>query len=611
MSNRVYYIGPADTLEAALDRFRQHQGFIAADCETVSTTDKRIIGIGFATSPSEGIYFAGLQDNPDSQHYESPYFQEALTWVLDPRLKVWFNNSFDLEVLDLLDPTIPWDKHNWGDLSIACRIQAMHNSLDMNAGEYLGVPHTTIQDILPKGKNMLSLGFQDVAEKCIHDCMVTWWLASLMDFPRWHEGREEGYTWYDRIERPMDVTSGMIRAYQTDRQLIPLLRKMGKTGLRLNTPYLREQYTKLAKEKFFYQDICQRDFGFNPGSNQQTGLTLAMRENFLPWTKGGKYKTLAVDGDTLSGLDDPLAYIVLEYRKRADRLSDVIEPLLGKPPGEKGKKVLYKDWVALDRFTTHFKLDLATSRLSSYGRNIQNITPELREMFIADNGTYTWYDANQIEYRIFGQLSQEPNIINAYRDGINVHELSMKAVWPGQERYLCCGRPKCLGGHTPSENPLYTAAKTGNYSVIYFVEAATLSKTLKRPISFCEEFIRGWRTLNPQAVKWMEWAAEEGLNKGWVPTLEGRRCRLPDPLQQGEEHTAKCGVNYRIQGSAAWPIKVALLKFDKDGYDQRVQLHDEVVCDGDYYEELVHSGYELDLGELTVPIEVKQGPVWV
>lgn len=606
-SNGVAYIGPAQTLDEALIRLHAHIGFMGTDTETVSTSDRRAIGIGFAISPVEAFYFTAFKDDPQSQHSISPYISHAISTQADDRVKVWFNASFDLNVLDEGDdPFLPniGDLPSWQDVSIACRIQALPNSLEECAGEVFAEVHQTIREILPKGKSMLSLQMRDVAWKCMHDCMMTWRLWDTMDMGRWFEG-EHGYVWHDLFGVAHDVTPEMIRAYHTDRQLIPILRRMGKKGLALNEGFLREHYTELAARKFHYRDLCLQNYGFQPGSGQAVGLALAKRGNFLPWTKKGQYKQYKTDEDTLLNTGDPVAFMVVEYKKAQTQLSNVLEPLLGKPPGEKGKKVPYADWVPMERFTTHFKLDLATSRLSSFDRNLQNITPSMREMFDPDSGSFTYWDANQIEYRIFGHLTQEPSILDAYRLGQNVHIITMQTVWPGQHRWLCCGYdgPKCTCKET-KENPLYTDAKSGNYAILYGVMVDTLMRVLKRPREFCQRFIDGWKYLNPVAVKQMELMKEDGLEHGWVPTLEGRRCRLPDPAQQGPEHTANCAINYRIQGTSAWPIKLALIDGDKAGYDQRSQLHDEVLIDGGCD---LPDDYKLECAGVDLPVEFKRG----
>lgn len=107
--------------------------------------------------------------------------------------------------------------------------------------------------------------------------------------------------------------------------------------------------------------------------------------------------------------------------------------------------------------------------------------------------------------------------------------------------------------------------------------------------------------------------------RGWVPTLEGRRLRIPDVMQYGAEegairkgieHAKTCCINYRVQGSASWPIKQAMLIMDEQGFDQRVQLHDEVVNDGDHPNEFPKDEFAYLMGGVYVPWEVKSGVKW-
>ena len=253
MSN-FSYIGPATTLEEALDRLRNHRGFLALDTETVNTKDKRILGLGFAASATESWYFPMFEGENAQGHGVTPYAQVAMQVLNNPWTKVWFNAYFDLEVLETLQPDI--DTINWHDVSIMCRVQAMHNSLEMNAGEYLGINHQTISDILPKGQNMLSLPMPTVANKCMHDCMVTWMLWDMVQGDRWLEVDPVPFTWKTPVlGTQFDVTTDMIKAYRLDRKLIPLLRRIGSKGLALDYEFLRESYLRLTEEKRIYEGV--------------------------------------------------------------------------------------------------------------------------------------------------------------------------------------------------------------------------------------------------------------------------------------------------------------------------------------------------------------------
>lgn len=618
---RMWYVGPATTEAEALDRLNSHKGFIACDTETVSLTDRRVIGIGMAIGPTEAFYWPAFTDDEDSCHYISPVAGWCYYTLMDRRTKVWFNAPFDLGTMEKRIPSI--DKMNWQDVSIMCRVQALPNSLEENAGLLFGIDHQTIQQILPKGQTMLDLDFAKVADKCVHDCMVTWMLYDAMSGDDWLTGTDP-FIWSTEVSRTFgksyDVTGDMKKAYRLDRELIPILRLMQKSGMRLDQSVLEGHYRRLAGEKQRYESYCRQRFGFNPGSNQQVGLVLSDRGNILPWTRSGGYKQYKVDNDTLTELTDPLAHWILQYRTRADQLSDVVEPLMGKPAGD--KRTPWRDWVRPERTYTEFRIDLSTSRLASSNRNWQNVTPALRDVLAADDevsSEFYWWDANQIEYRIFGEISGEENINRAYREGLNNHIITMQAVWAGSRRYLCCAKDKCTCGEQ-KENPLYTEGKTGNYTVMYDASAPTLRLVFKgRTLEFCQEFIDGWHRLNPTASAWQQWAGDDALEHGYVTTLEGRRCRIPDPMQyvtegdpyelkKGIAHARTCGINYRVQGTAAWPVKEAVIRYHKAGFDQRLQVHDEVLNDGWF--EVPEQERFLEFAGMKVPIEIKHGRKW-
>jgi DNA polymerase-1 len=214
--------------------------------------------------------------------------------------------------------------------------------------------------------------------------------------------------------------------------------------------------------------------------------------------------------------------------------------------------------------------------------------------------------------RIFAELSQDPLLIEAYRNNESIHMQTMRILFPGQPRYLCCNKDKCTCGEN-NENPVYTDAKTFNFAMIYMALAKALARQTRRTVQQCEALRSSWLEAHPIGHDWMLWAGEDGLEHGWVPTLEGRRVRIPDPVEQGEHHAFTCGINYRIQGSASWPIKVAMLRQEEKGYDQRLQVHDEVISDGVYEVEETDLadflGFQM-LPSVTTPIEVKQGPIW-
>lgn len=361
--------------------------------------------------------------------------------------------------------------------------------------------------------------------------------------------------------------------YQVDMKLVPILLRMGRRGIQLRSEVLEAWNVKLGEQVLFYEDICARE-GFDPSKPQQVGYTLAARHNILPFTKTGKQ--LKTDEKVLKKLNDPLAQVVLGYREVAKLKGTYIEPCLGK-----------------SRFYTNFRMDLATSRLASYDRNVQNIPPEVREIFAPDSGTWTWIDWSQIEMRIFAYLTQDPIMLDAYATGKDIHAITQEALWPGSD---------------PNNDSYRTRAKSFNFAMIYFAGVYTLSETFGLPTATCARYRASWLGRYHVAHQWMLQQIEEGRGLGWRETIFGRRLRLPDPLLTSQGHVDKCSVNYPVQGSAAGVVARGMLICDDLGYDFPVQLHDELLIDGDVDppESLAHI-----VPGLYLPFKIQKSPVWV
>ncbi len=359
--------------------------------------------------------------------------------------------------------------------------------------------------------------------------------------------------------------------YQVDMAMIPILLKMGQRGIALRQPVLEQWNKRLGEEILGYEDICSAE-GFDPGKNQQVGYVLAARGNILPFTK--THKQLKTDVKTLQKINDPLVQVILGHRKAVKLKGTYIVPSLGKP-----------------RFYTNFRQDLATSRLASYDRNVQNIPPAVREIFAPDSGIWTWMDWSQIEMRIFAHLTQDPVMVDAYATGKDIHAITQQALWPGSD---------------PLNESIRTRAKSFNFAMIYFASVYTLSDTFNLPRDVCSGYRNSWLNRYHVAHEWM--IAQIASNLPYAENMFGRRMKLPDPELTSEGHVGKCRINYPVQGTAAGVVSRAMILCEKLGYDFPVQLHDELLIDGDVDppEELAHI-----IPELYLPFKVQKSPVWV
>ncbi len=358
--------------------------------------------------------------------------------------------------------------------------------------------------------------------------------------------------------------------YQTDITLIPILLKMSRRGIALRQEAIEWWYHKLSQEILFYRDICS-DEGFDPSKNQQVGYVLASRGNVLPFTRNRKQ--LKTDKDTLLKLDDPLAQVVLKFRSVNKLRGTYIIPSRGK-----------------SRFYTNFKLDLSTGRLASYDRNIQNIPSVVREIFAPDTGIWTRMDWNQIEMRIFAHLSQDPVMLKAYEDGEDIHWITQSTLWPGSDR---------------NNKSIRVKAKTFNFAMIFNAKVYTLVKHTGLPEAICREYRNKWLGKYEGARRYM--LKQEALQVDYVETMFGQRLRLPSVEETSQGHVNTCKINYPTQGTAAGVIKRVMNYFDTLSFDQVIQVHDEILVDGDVDPP---EGLERIIPELYLPFTIYKSPVW-
>ena len=570
------YTGPStEPLDSLLSRLSQTQGPIAIDTETVSLKDRSCIGIGIAFNEQEALYFQVLPE-------PSQYLSLALQLVASPILKVYHNVLFDLYVLDSICTP---DALHIADTSTMAQMQALPAELAELSSRYLGWQIDAISDILPKGKNMLSLDFPIVARKCMNDCLAT--LRLYHKFGDW--GSSSGHTWsyepnYEWLVDPTEptsyhVTPEMKDCYRVDMRLVPLLLRMSKRGIALRPERVSYWHERLSQEALFYRDICDRE-GFNPSSPQQVGMTLAMRGNILPFTKSRKQ--LKADEEVLLACTDPLAATVLEYRWRSKFVGTYLEPSLNSA-----------------RFYTHFRMDVATGRLASFDRNIQNIPatkkrPEypIRDIFAPDTGTWTDADASELEMRIFAHATGDPTLLKTYREKGSIHTATQEALWPGSD---------------PQDKALRLRAKTFNFGgILYDANPKTIERNTGIPAAVCADYKARWYQRHPKTLPWMNEQKRLGLERGYQETLFGRRMRLPRLGDASVDHIEKCAINYLPQGTAADIIKRVMLR--TESLNQVAQIHDEILFDGDVE---LPNGLDQIHPELRTPLEVVKGPNWL
>ena len=172
----IAYIGPltlsVDTLPELLAKIDSPPSMVAIDTETISIKDRTCIGIGVAFSQTEAVYLEILPNR-------SPHISHLINILCNRQvLKVYHNALFDLDVLmsyiDILKWWPPIDTFNIGDTSIIARLLAMPATLEYLAYTILGMTIKPYREVVPVGHNSLDIPPEDMAHKCLDDCIATY-----------------------------------------------------------------------------------------------------------------------------------------------------------------------------------------------------------------------------------------------------------------------------------------------------------------------------------------------------------------------------------------------------------------------------------------------------
>jgi len=556
----TFYRGPLTdpSEEEILAIFDEEHDCISIDTETVgkSASDP---GIGIGVKYGQHCVYGTLY--PDI----SPVIGAILTKASNPRYKkIYHNSMFDIRTLeDFAEEEgfpIP-DYNNIEDTMILAQVNGRTGSLDANSLEFNGWENPyKISELLEavgkRGATMLDVPTQQTAIKCMIDAEMTM-------------GVYEGLQKITEL-RPRDC-------YEVDRQLIAVLLRVEKKGFFLDQYKLEAHSERLKRESMVYRDHAEQ-MGFEIGSNQQVGYVLASRGNMLPFTDNKRQ--LKTDADALEDLDDAVAHMVLAYRGTTKLLSTYVTP-----------------WLGQARAYTHFRIDLSTGRLASFDRNLQNVPPEIREIFLPDHGGFNWMDYSQIEMRVLAHVSQDKTLLLAFENGVSPHEITRQELWPSSTRYTS------TGGDTVE----YLRSKTFNFAMVYDAGINTLAKRTGVERGVAAALRKKWLMTYTGVGHFMQMQSNKDV--GYVTSEFGRKMVLPDPEIRHQSHVDKCKINYVIQGTAADIMKRSMLQVMKVPAppDLRLQVHDEMVVDGEYeFDDSLSRIHP----ELVTPFSASRGALW-
>jgi len=359
-----------------------------------------------------------------------------------------------------------------------------------------------------------------------------------------------------------------VHSLTLDKALEPILKKMEERGFLLDIPYLQKINRKVTKdlEKIAHNIYQKVGHEFNINSPQQLAYVL-FEELKLPTIK--KIKTgYSTDQAVLSELINyhPVVGLILNYREIFKIKSTYLDSL-PKLVDEK------------NRIHTHFTQDTSSGRLASRDPNLQNIPikgelgQKIRKAFIAPQGYLLLSaDYSQIELRIIASLSEDQNMIKAFKLDKDIHSQTAAEIFN-----------KKIDEVDTEERRI---AKTVNFGIIYGMGAHGLAQTLKISYEEADAYIQKYFSIYPGVLNYINKIKKEARNKGYVETLFGRRRYLPEissEYSRFQKAAERIAINMPIQGTAADLIKLAMIKIDQkiDNLPFKVflilQIHDELI----------------------------------
>lgn len=527
---------------------------VSIDTETTSTDaiSAELVGLSFSVEEKKAFYVAVPAN-----------YEEALKIVQifkplyesDKIMKIGQNIKYDYEVLTRYGVTL---QGKMFDTMIAHYLiqPELHHNMDYMAETLLGYQTIHIEELLgPKGKkqkNMRDLSPTNIYEYAAEDADITLRLKNVLE-PRLKELGVEELFW--NIEMP----------------LVRVLADMELNGVCLDTEALQDTSKIFTERMKQYEQEIYKEAGeeFNISSPKQVGDILFGKLQIMDKPKKTKTGQYVTSEEVLQSLESksPIVRNILNYRGMKKLLSTYIDAL---------PKLINP---RTGHIHTSFNQALtATGRLSSSDPNLQNIPvrtddgKEIRKCFIPEEGCLFFSaDYSQIELRIMAHLSEDENMMEAFREGHDIHRATAAKIWHVDiDKVTDAQRKK---------------AKQANFGIIYGITTYGLAQRMDIPNGEAKELIEGYFRTFPKVQAYMEHAKEVARAKGYAETLFHRRRYLADINSRNATvrgFAERNAINAPIQGTEADIIKVAMVRiwerFKKEGIRSKMilQVHDEL-----------------------------------
>ena len=585
-TNADYNIVVSAENRAELLKLLLEQKSVCFDTETtgVDPIEAEIVGMSFTWKEGSGYYVVCAPDERATcvQEFRDFFENEQIE-------KIAHNIKYDLKIIEKYGVEV---KGPLFDTMIAHYLitpEGKHG-MDYLSELYLKYRPISIETIIgKKGKNQKSMADVDpkeIVDYACEDSDVTWQLKQIFE-----------------AEVNKDHLKHLF--YDIEMPLVRVLKDMEMEGINLDVPALKKfseelevDIVKLDKE---IHDLAE-NHEFNIDSPRQLGEVLFDQlkiDEKAKKTATGQYKT---SEDVLSKLEKkhPIISLILNYRSLKKLKSTYVDSL-PEMVSEKTGRV----------HTSYMQTVAATGRLASNNPNLQNIPirtekgREIRKAFIPRDGEYQLLasDYSQIELRVIAAMSGDENMIQAFKDGHDIHAATAARVFH-------------VDGIENVTRDQRSAAKAVNFGIIYGQSAFGLSQNLGISRKEAKEIIDSYWEQYPKIKSYMSEAVDFARQHGYVETIMKRRRYLKD-IQSANAivrgFAERNAVNAPIQGSAADVIKIAMIRIHADMKHRNLQskmllqVHDELVFDvvkgeEEVMEKLVKEQMESAV-ELAVPLD--------
>lgn len=528
--------------------------FLSLDTETTGTDpiSAKLVGLSFSIRENQAFYVPIPQNDEEAQkivnEFKPIYENENI-------LKIGQNIKYDLLVLQNYGVEL---KGKIFDTMIAHYLlqPELHHGMDYLAEVYLNYQTIHIEELIgSKGKNqknMADLPPTAVYEYACEDADVTLKLKNVLE-PLLKENDCDRLFW--EIEMP----------------LMPVLAYMERNGVCIDREGLKETSRLYTEEMNRIEKDIHELAGtdFNIASPKQVGEVLFDRLKIVDKPKKTKTGQYVTSEEVLESLraKHPVVEKILEHRglkkllgTYIDALPKLVNPVTG-------------------HIHTSFNQTITTTgRLSSSNPNLQNIPvrneygKEIRKAFIPEEGCLFFSaDYSQIELRIMAHLSGDEHMIEAFRNGQDIHAATAAKIFK-----------KSLEEVTKEER---SKAKTANFGIIYGITAFGLAERMGVSRTEAKELIEGYFQTYPKVKEYMNRSIEMAREKGYTETVYHRKCHLRDINSHNavvRGYAERNAINSPIQGSAADIIKIAMIHIYRRFREEQLrskmilQVHDEL-----------------------------------